>query len=218
MLGVFLLLTFNSLGHNWQGLLSPCDGMHACTDLTSVYTLIRKSLGGNGVRIHVNSKGKIRSTGKILPRGGSNPRRCIQQDSEPNTPPTSYSGPCRPARQQTGPHCLSISLVDLPASGNFLGRPSTITHSVYMKRAFYDNFCEGRLRWNLHIKLAVSPTHILVLTQCQPVLALTAYRKASDRVDTKLPHCNSPVPRSRGSNPVSHTLDTDAFPPRSSRA
>ena len=27
-------------------LLSPCDGMHDCTDYTSVYTLIRKSLWG----------------------------------------------------------------------------------------------------------------------------------------------------------------------------
>ena len=27
----------------------------------------------------------------ILPRGGWNPRRCIKQDSEPNTLPTSYS-------------------------------------------------------------------------------------------------------------------------------
>ena len=29
------------------------------------------------------------------PRGGRNPRRCIKQDSEPNTLPTSYSGPQR---------------------------------------------------------------------------------------------------------------------------
>ena len=28
----------------------------------------------------------------ILPRGGSNPQRCIKQDSEPNTLPTSYNG------------------------------------------------------------------------------------------------------------------------------
>ena len=31
--------------------------------------------------------------GKNLPRGGSNPRHCIKQDSEPNTLPMSYSGP-----------------------------------------------------------------------------------------------------------------------------
>ena len=47
MLGVlFLLLTFTRLGHEHQDLLSPCDGMHVCTEQTSVYTLIRKSFGG----------------------------------------------------------------------------------------------------------------------------------------------------------------------------
>ena len=49
--------------------------------------------GGDGVRTHVNSKGKVPSTGKKIPRGGSHPRRCIKQDSEPNALPTSYSGP-----------------------------------------------------------------------------------------------------------------------------
>ena len=29
-----------------SGFLSPCDGMHVCTDKTSVYTLVRKSFGG----------------------------------------------------------------------------------------------------------------------------------------------------------------------------
>ena len=52
-----------------------------------------KEFWGNGVRTHVNSKGKIPSTGKILPRGGWNPQRCIAQNREPNTQPTSYSGP-----------------------------------------------------------------------------------------------------------------------------
>ena len=52
-----------------------------------------KEIWGNGVRTHVKSKGKLFSTGKILPRGGSNPRRCIKQDSEPNTVPTSFSSP-----------------------------------------------------------------------------------------------------------------------------
>ena len=64
---------------------------------------------GNGVRTHVNSKGKIPSIGTIAFRGGSNPRRCIKQDSEPNTLPTSYSGPaksddrslCPPLSRQT---------------------------------------------------------------------------------------------------------------------
>ena len=32
MLGVFLLPAFTRLGHERRDLLSPCDGMHACTD------------------------------------------------------------------------------------------------------------------------------------------------------------------------------------------
>ena len=51
--------------------------------------------GGRGVRTHLNSKGKIPSTEKILLSGGTNPRRCIEQDSEPNTLPMSNSGPHR---------------------------------------------------------------------------------------------------------------------------
>ena len=43
MLGVFLLPAFARLGHECQDLLSPCDGRHACTDLTPVYSLTRKS-------------------------------------------------------------------------------------------------------------------------------------------------------------------------------
>ena len=43
------------------------------------------------------------STGTILPRGGSNPRHCIKQDSEPNTPPMSYS-------LKVFNFCVSISL------------------------------------------------------------------------------------------------------------
>ena len=51
-----------------------------------------KEFWGNGARTHVNSQGKIPSTGKILPRGASNPQPCVQQDSKLNTVPTSYSG------------------------------------------------------------------------------------------------------------------------------
>ena len=43
MLGVFH--PFTRLGHECQDLWSPCDGMHMCTDQTSLYTLARKSLG-----------------------------------------------------------------------------------------------------------------------------------------------------------------------------
>ena len=63
---------------------------------------------------HVNSKGKIHSTGKIFFRGGSNPQHCIKQDSKPNTLPTSYSAPPSrppPAKryQQSAPWCCSTS-------------------------------------------------------------------------------------------------------------
>ena len=44
LLGVFLLLAFTRLRHECQDLLSLCDGVHVCTDKTSVYTLTQKSL------------------------------------------------------------------------------------------------------------------------------------------------------------------------------
>ena len=44
VLSVFLLLAFTHLGHERQDLLSPCHGMHVCTDETLVYTLIRKRM------------------------------------------------------------------------------------------------------------------------------------------------------------------------------
>ena len=53
-----------------------------------------KEFWGNGIRTHVNSNGKIPSTGeKNLVRRGSNPRRYIKQDSEPNTPRTELFRP-----------------------------------------------------------------------------------------------------------------------------
>ena len=68
VLGVFLLPAFTRLGHERQDLLSQCDEMHVCTDQTLVYTLIQRSFWGNGVWTHVNSKGKIPSTGKCPQR------------------------------------------------------------------------------------------------------------------------------------------------------
>ena len=59
-----------------------------------------KEFWENGVRTHVNSMGKIPSTGKILLRG-LNLRRCIRQDSKPNTLPTSYSAPYRQTDRQS---------------------------------------------------------------------------------------------------------------------
>ena len=90
MLGVFLSPVFTRLGHECQDLLRLCNGMHRLE--LGLYSH-PKELWWNGVRAHVNSKGKIPSTGKILLRGGSNPYRCIKQDSEPTTLPTSYSSP-----------------------------------------------------------------------------------------------------------------------------
>ena len=57
--------------------------------------ILSSEIWGIGVRTHVNSKGKVSSTEKILLRGGSNPRRCIKQDSEPNTLPTELFWPPR---------------------------------------------------------------------------------------------------------------------------
>ena len=86
MLGVFLLPAFTRLGLECQDLLSPCDGMHVCKNCT----LIRESFGG----MESEMMGKIPLyRKKSLLRGSPNPRRCIKQNCEPNTLPTSYSDP-----------------------------------------------------------------------------------------------------------------------------
>ena len=78
------------LGQECQDLLSPCD--EACERRLDLGLYSHpKEFWEIGVRTHVNSKGNITSTGKILPRGVSALRRCIK-DSKPDTPPTSYSG------------------------------------------------------------------------------------------------------------------------------
>ena len=74
-----------------------------------------KEFWGNRFRTNVYSKGKIPSTGKILPRGGSNPQHCIKQDSKPNTPP-SYLAPLIlhsqvPVRVATGVPILIIIII-----------------------------------------------------------------------------------------------------------
>ena len=78
MLGVFLLPAFTHLGHEYQHLLSPCDGNARVHRLDLSLYSHSTEFWVNGVRTHVNSKGKIPSTGKILPRGGWNPRRWNQ--------------------------------------------------------------------------------------------------------------------------------------------
>ena len=95
MLGVFLLPAFTHLGQERQDLLSLCDvRWNACVHRLDLGLYFHpKEFWGNGVRTHVNFKGKIPSTRMILHRGGWNPWRCIKQDSQPNTLPFSYSGP-----------------------------------------------------------------------------------------------------------------------------
>ena len=82
ILGVFLLSAIYSLGHECQDLVSPCDGMHMCTDYTSVYTLIGKSFGEWSQK-----PCKLPWTNPLYRRvrGGWSPRCCTTQDSEPST-------------------------------------------------------------------------------------------------------------------------------------
>ena len=105
MLCVFLLPAFTHLGHQCQDLLSPCDKMHVCTDYTSGYTLIQKSFGEMESEPMLTPGEKSPLSEKFSPEDwiqdaassktaspthnqwGLNPRRCIKQDSEPNTQP-----------------------------------------------------------------------------------------------------------------------------------
>ena len=93
MLGVFLLPAFTRLGHDCQDLLSPCDGMHVCTDKNSIYTLIWKSL-----REWTQNSSELQGKNSLYQRlrGGSNPRSCNTQGSQPNTPPTELLPPPPP--------------------------------------------------------------------------------------------------------------------------
>ena len=90
MLGVFLLLAFTCLGHECQDLLSLCDGS-MCAQTRPRFILSSERVlgewGQNPCLLQVENP----LYQKILPRGGSNLRHCIKQDSEPNTLPMSYS-------------------------------------------------------------------------------------------------------------------------------
>ena len=88
MLDVFLFPSSTCLRHERQESVRWNACMHR-PDLR-LYSHL-KEFWGNGVGTHVNSKGKIPSTRKLLPRGGWNPWCCIKQDSEPNTLPRSCS-------------------------------------------------------------------------------------------------------------------------------
>ena len=54
-----------------------------------------KEFGGMESEPILTPREKSPLPGKKILRGGSNPRRCIKQESEANTLPTSYSGPLR---------------------------------------------------------------------------------------------------------------------------
>ena len=68
----------------------PVDAME-CTCAQPQFIFSSKNFGGMELELII-SKGKILSTRTILLRGPK-PQCCIKQDSEPNTLPTSYSGP-----------------------------------------------------------------------------------------------------------------------------
>ena len=87
-----VFITGTHLSRTWTSGSFESVQWNACVhrpDL-SLYSHL-KEFWGNGVRTHVNSKGKIPSTRKTLPWWGLNPQRCIKQDTKPKTLPTSYS-------------------------------------------------------------------------------------------------------------------------------
>ena len=128
-----------------------------------------KGFWGNGVRTHVNSKGKIPSTGKTLCRRGWNPWCCIKQDSESNTLPTSYSGPREQGYGSSlivvncTSHLKTCALVaSLPSTWNCgvsarTGWPSISTlwvgetASVICSLCFSDTAC-GVVCWDLSLR------------------------------------------------------------------
>ena len=114
--GCVLLPAFTCLGHGCQDLLSPCNGIVHRLGL-GLYSH-PKEFWGNGVRTHVNSTGKNPLYQKL--RGGSNLRRCITQDSEPNTLPTelfrSPAGISTPSLEFSGSSHTSDSKIGTPVA------------------------------------------------------------------------------------------------------
>ena len=68
-----------------------------CAQTRPWFIVSSKEFWGNGVRTHVNCKEGNPLYWRF--RGGSKPRRCIRQDSEPNTLPTELFRPL--SNQQT---------------------------------------------------------------------------------------------------------------------
>ena len=92
--GCFFVVAHIHLSRTWMSGSFESVRWNACVHRLDLGIYSHpKEFWGKGVRNHVNSKGKIPSTRKILLLKGSNPRHYIKQDSEPNTLPMSYSGP-----------------------------------------------------------------------------------------------------------------------------
>ena len=110
MLGVFLLPAFIHLGHECQDLLSPCDGMHVCTDKTSVYTFIRKSLEGMESQPKLNPREKSPLPEKFSPEEDQTHDAASSRTASPTHNQLSYSGPtecaCMIQDRSTAPGAL----------------------------------------------------------------------------------------------------------------
>ena len=150
MLGVFLLTAFTRLGHECQDLLSPCDGVHVCTDQTSVYTLIRKSFCGMEPETVLTLR---KNTLYRRLRGASNTRRCTAQASEPNTLPTELFLPLQahwwwlnpPTVSQTRPAGLSRAVNSAVVLTVFL--PSRCGSSIWTPLLIFFNTCFLSLKY-----------------------------------------------------------------------
>ena len=134
MLGLLLLPAFTCLGHEHQDLFESVWWIACVRRLALSLYSHPKEFWGSGVRTHVISKGKIPSTGKILFREGSNPRRCIKQDSKPNTLPTSHSGP------------PFVSLTALTQCATFVALP--VRHDAPLEWLLHMSHCERcKYKW-----------------------------------------------------------------------
>ena len=128
-----------------------------------------KEFRGNGVRTHVNSKGKITFTGTILLRGAWNPRGCIKQDSQPNTLTTSYSGPFTKISEWYL-YCLSVGLnslsIVLQETSTVCSMQATRSFSFLspLLHSYQSNYglgLEGRRGFSCRVRLGVaSPPRI----------------------------------------------------------
>ena len=154
ILGVFLLPAFIHLGHECQDLLSLCDGMHVCRLDLGLYSH-PKEVGffWNGVRTHVNSKGKIPSTWK------NSPQRRIE--------PTTLHQAGQRAQYTTNELFRSPTLhhlTDLPSSCDLFCFGMNTLCDLNVIRLNTSFFCYDV--WSVHTK----PVLILVLTYLCPSL------------------------------------------------